>query len=154
MINILKQRKEKFDYLINKGYKADLENGLVIGLRGNAVGSLHNKTGYLRFNVNGIKQPITCHSFIFYFGSNSVVEQIDHKNGIKTDNRFINLRSVTNIQNQYNKVLSKGYSSNKKGTKHTARIGVNGKVIYLGVFDNETDAKNAYLDAKKIYHKI
>ena len=33
-------------------------------------------------------------------------------------------------------------------------ITLNNKTINLGLFDNENDARNAYLEAKKIYHVI
>ena len=38
--------------------------------------------------------------------------------------------------------------------KWHAQIKLNGKSIHLGYFDKEEDAKNAYLKAKLIYHKL
>ena len=34
------------------------------------------------------------------------------------------------------------------------RIRLNGKDIHLGLFTDESEARQAYLDAKKIYHII
>jgi hypothetical protein len=44
----------------------------------------------------------------------------------------------------------KGYS--KKYNKFQSRIVVDGKTIYLGHFNTEYEAHNAYLDAKSKHH--
>ena len=83
---------------------------------------------------------------------------IDHKKD-KGDlpkhryNNIENLRVVTCQQNQWNRNC-KGYYFNKKVQKWQSRIGVNGKQIHLGLFLLEEEARNAYIEAKKIYHKI
>ena len=79
---------------------------------------------------------------------------IDHLDGNTFNNNIDNLQKKTNQQNQWNQLNAKGYSWVKKDKKYRARICVNNKYIHLGYFDNETDAHNAYLEAKKIYHKI
>jgi hypothetical protein len=79
---------------------------------------------------------------------------IDHKNGNTTDNRIANLRNVTHQQNHCNRTRAKGYSWNKQAKKWHAEIKLNHKKIYLGCYDLEEDARNAYLEAKKIYHII
>ena len=79
---------------------------------------------------------------------------IDHLDGNTFNDNIENLRSVTNQQNMWNQVNAKGYYWVKNRNKYKSTIGVNNKYIHLGYFDNETDAHNAYLDAKKIYHKI
>ena len=38
--------------------------------------------------------------------------------------------------------------------KWKAQIRLDGKLKHLGYFVNEEDARNAYLNAKLIYHKI
>ena len=78
---------------------------------------------------------------------------IDHRNGIKTDDRISNLRNVTNQHNTFNQNC-KGYYYNKQRKKYEAQIHLNGKKIYLGLFENEQDAEKAYLDAKPKYHLI
>ena len=79
---------------------------------------------------------------------------IDHIDGKRTNNVIENLRKVTNQQNQWNQLNARGYYWNKKANKYCSKIKLNGESIYLGSFDNEIDAYNSYLDAKKIYHKI
>ena len=79
---------------------------------------------------------------------------IDHIDGNPLNNNIENLRVVTNQQNQWNRTRAKGYIWDKKRNKWRAKITLNNKTINLGIFDNEDDARNAYLDAKKKYHII
>lgn len=74
-------------------------------------------------------------------------EDIDHLNGLKTDNRWCNLRHVSHTINSRNQKLR---STNKSGVngvrwradcgKWRAEITVNGKNSYLGHFSDLEDA--------------
>jgi len=81
---------------------------------------------------------------------------IDHIDGNKQNNSIENLRVVTHSQNQWNRYHTKckGYYWDKSNKKFQAYIYVNSKNIHLGRFHLAEDARNAYLDAKKIYHII
>ena len=87
-------------------------------------------------------------------------EFIDHINGIKTDNRFCNLREATNTENQHNRIKPSSNSShnligitwNKEASKWCSRISVDKKRIHLGYFGDKENAHQAYLDAKRKYH--
>lgn len=87
--------------------------------------------------------------------------QIDHINGVKTDNAWKNLRQVTAQQNSYNR--RRAMKNSKTGVlgvgtradgKFRARIRVAGRRIELGAFDTIDEAKNAYAAAKKKYHGV
>lgn len=80
--------------------------------------------------------------------------QVDHRNGIRHDNRLDNLRLVNNQQNHFNETKAKGYYWNKRKNKWMARIGIDNRNIFLGYFDIESEARQAYLDAKLVHHKI
>ena len=85
-------------------------------------------------------------------------DQIDHINGIRTDNRICNLREASNAQNGKNLGLSKANKSGVKGVyfdksnnKWRAFIKVNFKQIDLGRYVNLQDAINARMIAEQQY---
>lgn len=88
------------------------------------------------------------------------VDNIDHINGDKTDNRIENLRVVSKTGNQQN--MRKAYTTNKSGLlgafyskKHKnwfSRICVNGKRKWLGCFKTSEEAHQAYVTAKRNLH--
>ena len=78
---------------------------------------------------------------------------IDHINRNPLDNRIENLRVLTSQQNNFNKT-AKGYSWDKQNNKWHAQIKINYKSKHLGSFTEEADARQAYLKAKELYHKL
>ena len=78
---------------------------------------------------------------------------IDHINRKRDDNSITNLKLATASENQWNSD-AKGYSWNKARGKWQAEIRLNGVAKYLGLFEHEADARNAYIKGKEKYHKI
>lgn len=86
--------------------------------------------------------------------------QLDHINGVRSDNRFANLRSVTNAMNCQNQRGPR--SNNRSGflgvcwhmraRKWVAQIQVDGAHHYLGLFETQELAHAAYLEAKRGMH--
>lgn len=78
--------------------------------------------------------------------------EVDHINGIKTDNRLDNIRMVTSAENSRAfakkkhgcSSLFRGVSWNTKSKNWTAYIMFNGEHTHIGVFEIETDAAKAY----------
>ena len=83
---------------------------------------------------------------------------IDHINGVRTDNRIVNLRVVTTSENQHNQRKPRAGNpylgvSAVKGTKYwQAHIAANGKQKNLGRFKTPEEARDVYIEAKKIWH--
>jgi hypothetical protein len=146
-------REEKILMAIEKGYTCNPETGEVFGIRGKVI---KTKSIYTQISLycNNKIYRLYAHQFIWYDVHKQVVEQIDHLNGKKHDNRIENLRSVTNQQNQWNKINAKGYYYNKRDKVWQSQIKRDGKTKNLGSFDTEEEARQAYLEAKKIYHII
>ena len=87
--------------------------------------------------------------------------KVDHINGNTLDNRKINLRICNTAENARNQKLRdrnttgyKGVSYHKKSGKYSARITVNYKLMWLGVFDTPKQAYEKYCEASKIYHGV
>lgn len=81
--------------------------------------------------------------------------QCDHINHNTLDNQKLNLRIVTQQQNQWNKKkIIKGYFWEKRREKYRANIRLNNKCIHLGYFLTPKEAHEAYLRAKPHYHKL
>lgn len=82
-------------------------------------------------------------------------DEIDHKNRIKTDNRFQNLRDCSGTENQHNTGLRSDNKSGNRGVRYDAkrgkwesRIRLCGKILHLGRFLSERDAVTAYQEAR------
>ena len=87
---------------------------------------------------------------------NGLKKVINHKDGNKLNNNVNNLEIVSHRENSstcYRKDRDKltssfvGVSWNNQYKKWLSQITINGESVYLGVFDNEVDASNAYQEA-------
>jgi len=118
-----------------------------------------NGYGYLMVKLfkDGKKKMKTTHRLVAQAYLPDFCEDldVDHIDRDKTNNNLSNLRMVTTQQNAFN-TKAKGYHFRKdrKTKPWQAYIGKDGKKIYLGYFDKEEDAHQAYLDAKEIYHTM
>lgn len=109
---------------------------------GNKVGSVA-KTGYLETRIKGTAWLV--HRLVFLFHHNYLPDNVDHINGIKTDNRIENLRSCTVAQNMHNAKgkssktndLPKGVFYDRRG-RYRVQISYN-KKIYWGGYHSDID---------------
>lgn len=122
-----------------------------------------NNRGYLTVNLskNGNKKVRTVHQLVAeaFLGHTPCGYElvVDHKNNIKTDNRFENLHIVTARVNSNKKHLKSssqyvGVSLCKKNKKWISQININDKRIFLGSFYNEVEASQYYENALKNYN--
>lgn len=110
-----------------------------------------NEKGYLLLPIK--RRQYRQHRLAwFYMTGEWPKGQIDHKNNIKHDNRWINLRKANNQLNHYNLLKPKNNTSGAKGVRRlkngrfSARIKYNQKEIFLGVFDSLDKASEAYMN--------
>ena len=88
------------------------------------------------------------------------IDQVDHINGIRDDNRIVNLREATDHQNQQNRRRAQrnsksgflGVCFHKDVGKWQAQIKIDGKNKYLGLYATPELAHSAYLVAKAVFH--
>lgn len=122
---------------------------------GRKAGALMN-IGYVLIRIH--KQCYYAHRLAWLYVNGSWPDEVDHINGVITDNRINNLRSVTHAENGKN-VKTPSHNSTgvigvcipNDGGRIQARIQVNGKHIKLGRFDSIDEAAQARLDASKLY---
>lgn len=107
------------------------------------------RTSYARTNIkraDGTWTSVYLHVLILG------VKSVDHINGDGLDNRRINLRPASAMQNSYNRPVRSDSSSGFKGVTRNrsrgkpwrAQIGAEGKSIHLGLFDSAVEAALAY----------
>jgi hypothetical protein len=85
--------------------------------------------------------------------------EIDHRNRVRSDNKWTNLRPATHGQNQQNSTRYKNNKSGYKGVswhkqhqKWYATIQIDKRPVFLGLFLSSKEASRAYnLAAEKYF---
>ena len=116
--------------------------------------------GYIQIQISRKKYLAHRLAWLYMIG-NFPNEQTDHLNGIRNDNRWVNLRDVTNSINQQNQ--RRPHSNNKSGYlgvslcsysgKWRVQITLNNKLIHLGYFNDKHEASERYLSKKREIHE-
>lgn len=109
-----------------------------------------DKAGYARMNKwkDGHSKTLLLHRCVLNMEWDTRKDIcVDHINGNRLDNRKCNLRIVTHAENANNRhavLNSTGILRvSKQGDRYEARIGVNKKPIYIGIFDSPKEAEKA-----------
>lgn len=126
-----------------------------------AVGSVAGCTHSSGYRILTVKRKnFKAHrvAWLFSYGV-WPAKQLDHINGIRDDNRIVNLREATSAQNHQNR---KPHADNTSGftgvyfdkgiARWCARIRAKPERIFLGTFDSAEDASTAYIAAKAKLH--
>ena len=125
------------------------------GVAGAIAGHLdHN--GYIVIGIDGRIYKAHRLAFLLMQGE-WPTNHVDHKVGIRHDNRWEQIRPATRLQNCVNARIAKSNTSGVKGVhwhvhKWQARITINGKRVSLGHFASKEEAAAAYQKAAKIYY--
>lgn len=103
------------------------------------------------YYVGGLgRRTIKAHRAVYFLAHGCWPTYIDHVDGNRQNNNPENLREVTHLENNHNRLV-RGYYKTRRG-KYKAVIRCGGKQIRLGEFSTEAEARTAYLTAKKELH--
>jgi len=125
--------------------------------RANKIAGSINNNGYRIITIDNIGYRAHRIAWLYVYG-NLPLNQIDHINGIKTDNKIGNLRDVTQNENSKNSKIGCNNTSGFKGVewipsrnKWRALISSNRKKINVGSHSCKLDAIAAVMRARKEY---
>lgn len=131
--------------------------GEFVRLKTNRSITCKDARGYLVCRING--KQYKCHRLAwFYIYGYVPAFGVDHIDGDKANNSIANLREATQVENSQNMKKERLHgSSGMLGVSFAsgrwqARIRVNGKNVYLGLFNEKEDAYSAYVAYKRKNH--
>jgi len=122
------------------------------------AGTLDNLSGYIQISINSKYYRAHRLAWLYQTGDWPIY-QVDHINGVRSDNRWCNLREATRLQNMQNQKITTRNQSGFPGVswlngaeKWRASIQLNNKFIYLGFYDDPLEAYFVYWLAKQKLH--
>jgi len=140
-----------FTWLVGRG-------GVNVGDIAGNIATRHSGKKYMFIGVNN-RGRFASHRLAFLYMTGSFPKNdTDHEDGNGLNNKWENLKDVTNSENHKN---VKKQANNTSGTtgvrmhnaakKWVARIYDDGKEVHLGLFDNYEDAVSVRKEAEKKY---
>ena len=110
-----------------------------------------------RVTIDGKMYSRSRLNYYLYTGHDPVNHYVDHEHFPKTNDHISNLRLATASENGANRKKSEGTTSKYKGVswdksrqKWQAKINAHGKWIWLGRFDTEEEASDAYMERARM----
>jgi len=146
------------DYDASTGdFRWRVSRGSVVA--GGVAGSPHSR-GYTSIRIDG--RLYLAHRLAWLAVTGALpVDQLDHINGDKRDNRIANLREASNQTNNQNYRKSKknsktgylGVCHEPRGDSYVAYLRVDGKTRNLGTYKTPEEAHAVYVQAKRQLHE-
>ena len=151
---LLERVRELFNYDEHTGHftwKVRTTNSINAGDRAGWI----RPDGYIGMRFDG--RYFQAHRLAWlYIKGELPLGQIDHINGVRTDNRIVNLRDVAHKDNGRNQRLAANNKSGANGVhwfksrgKWRAEITIDGRKVHLGYFGDLDAARSARKDAER-----
>lgn len=126
--------------------------------RGAVAGSIKKSNGYVEISIGDVSYY--AHRLaVLYVTGEWPVGQVDHRDTVRSNNRWGNLRQATGSQNQSNRGPTRANKSGVKGAyfnkqkgKFQSTIQANGRTVSLGWFGTAEEAGAAWAAASKQIH--
>lgn len=154
MVDAAKAVRQKFKYDPVTGLLTRRRPSPRWGIKAGGVDLSNADRPYIRVYFFGGQKY--AHRLIWLWMTGEEPDTIDHINGNTLDNRWCNLRNVSFIENGKNQKLHSNNTSGCSGVnfhpgkqKWVARIMVEGRSIWLGVFSEKKEAVSARKAAEK-----
>ncbi len=146
--------KEHFSYDPDTGVITALSNrGRV--RKGMELGS-KTVAGYLTVSLNG--KSYLCHRLAFFLINDAwPVNDVDHINGDRSDNRWCNLRQATRQQNLFNKLGNKAKTLPRnvyphKSGRFRVKMKIDGLTRHFGYYSSVEEAADKANQIRKLFH--
>lgn len=125
---------------------------------GSVAGRKAKAEPYLQISIHG--KQYRAHRLAWLYVHGEFPKFVDHRNGLKTDNRLVNLRPASKRENAWNAGLSRRNKSGAKGVswsdrdqKWIAQICVDGRQTRIGAFEDVDAAALAYAGVAEPLHR-
>lgn len=121
------------------------------------IAGTNNGAGYTKIRISGVQYYAHRLAFLYIYGW--MPENVDHKNGDRSNNSLCNIRRATESENSRN--MRRPHRDNGTGLlgasavasgRFDSRIQVGDKLHYLGRFDTPEEAHAAYVKKKRELH--
>lgn len=147
---------ELFEYKYSTGWLINRISRNSRAQIGQRAGTLDINSGYRKVWIDGIQYFE--HRVIWLYVTGQWPDEVDHKNGVRDNNKWINLREVNRSQNCFNADYTtaastlKGVYRRSDRPKWRSTIFARGQFHHIGDFDTRDEAKQAYLEAAECLH--
>ena len=123
---------------------------------GDVAGGKHH-SGY--WNIKFLNKNYSAHRLAFLYMTGSIPKYVDHIDGNKSNNSWVNLRECTHSQNHFNCKIKSNNTSGYKGVYFrkdrktwVAVCKTIEKKVYLGSYKTKEEASLAYINFAKVNH--
>ncbi len=119
------------------------------GVRAGTVVGADDGAGYVQIGVKG--KVYRAHRLAWLYMTGDMPPKVDHKNGVRSDNRWCNLQKADDSENAQNKGGVAGVSFIKASNSWAARMQLRGKTYHFGCYKDRELAELVASEARAKY---